>query len=643
MKMNPIKTIALLIIFSMNAYAQPLAELENYKKQYPKSNGVFLKNNEVVTITLSKGQPEIIDNSSEELLLFNENAHYYDQKTIYFSDFNEILSVRAKTMVLNNDKYSALEPSEISTKKSDDRSIFYDDAQEKKILFSGLQAGSKILLDYTINVKNPYLLPIFFFNSYLPTLSSTYTLNFPVNMNIKYLIMNDNGKIEFTKTTKGKINQYQWTLKNANEYPREDDAPNARYYLPHIIVYIADYTIKGKKTSVLNGVDDLYKWYYGFIKNTNTGDSEGLKQVADSLKQISTTEIDLVKNVFYWVEDHVKYIAFEDGLEGFIPRQGSLVCDRRYGDCKDMASVIHALLKQAGVKSYLTWIGTRDIPYTFEQVPTAQSCNHMITTYIDKNGQYYFLDATAGFMPFGYPSSGIQGKEALLAIDSLNYKIVKVPEVSAELNNKYDTVRMTVSPDGLLKGTATYSVIGYYRYYTTGPFIYGNKQDFNKYVSSVTGMGNNKFKVDSFKLINLADLDKPFRIQYSFTQPDYASKTADEIFVNMNLGKLFYNELIDTSITKEGIERNNNYYEDQTYELQIPNGYKAEYIPADSKYENSLFGYSISYRQTGNTIVLHKRISNLFYILPPAHFAEWNAMIKSLNKSYNDSVILKKS
>ncbi len=636
--------ICLAIFFSVTVHAQPLADLEKYKQEYPDANGVFLKNNESVTISLNDDEPYIIDNSSDELLLFNENAHYYDERRVYFSDFNEIVSLKAKTMVLNKNKYTELDPSEITTQKDEERSIFYDDAQQKKILFSGLQAGSKVMLDYTLHVKNPYLLPIFFFNSYLPSVASTYTLTFPIEFNIKYEVMNDNGKIDFTKETKGKSITYTWSMKNAPKYPNEKDAPNGRYYLPHIVIYIADYTVKGKKINVLSDVNDLYKWYYAFIKNTNTTDATpGLKQIADSLKQISTSEIDIVKNVFYWVEDHVKYIAFEDGLEGFIPRQGTLVCDRRYGDCKDMASVIHALLKEAGVKSYLTWIGTRDIPYTFEQVPTAQSCNHMITTYIAPDSQYYFLDATAGFMPFGYPSSGIQGKEALIAIDSLHYKIKKVPEVSADFNNKKDTVYLTVTPDAFVRGEGFFNSICYYRYYYVTPFIYGDKQDYPKYVASVTGMGNNKFKVDSFKLINQNELDKPFRIHYYFSQPDYASKTANEIFINMNLGRLFYNELIDTATTKIGIERNNNYYEDQIYSLEIPTGYKAEYIPPDSHFDNAQFNYSISYYQLGNKIIMHKHINNLYYILQPEYFSKWNAMIKSLNKSYNDSVILKKS
>ena len=55
-----------------------------------------------------------------------------------------------------------------------------------------------------------------------------------------------------------------------------------------------------------------------------------------------------------------------------------------------MASLIVTMLKVAGVKSYRTWIGTRDLPYKYSQVPTPLVDNHMIATYIAADGQYYF-------------------------------------------------------------------------------------------------------------------------------------------------------------------------------------------------------------------------------------------------------------
>ena len=69
------------------------------------------------------------------------------------------------------------------------------------------------------------------------------------------------------------------------------------------------------------------------------------------------------RRIYKWVQQNIKYVAFEDGMEGFIPRDASLVCSRRYGDCKDMASILTKMLQYSGVEACFVWIGTRSLPY----------------------------------------------------------------------------------------------------------------------------------------------------------------------------------------------------------------------------------------------------------------------------------------
>ena len=126
------------------------------------------------------------------------------------------------------------------------------------------------------------------------------------------------------------------------------------------------------------------------------------------------------------MQSNIKYVAFEDGLGGFVPRGAASVCDKRYGDCKDMANLLYEMLNHVGIEAYRTWIGTRNRQYSYYDVPTPMVDNHMITTAIIED-ETIFLDATDSYVPFGMPSAFTQTKEALLGIDDNNYKIIKVP------------------------------------------------------------------------------------------------------------------------------------------------------------------------------------------------------------------------
>ncbi len=78
-------------------------------------------------------------------------------------------------------------------------------------------------------------------------------------------------------------------------------------------------------------------------------------------------------------------------MRGLIPHPASYVCEKRYGDCKDMANLIVSMLHMAGVNNaYHTWIGTRDLPFKYTEFPTPIVDNHMIATYVTQKWRLHF-------------------------------------------------------------------------------------------------------------------------------------------------------------------------------------------------------------------------------------------------------------
>ena len=173
--------------------------------------------------------------------------------------------------------------------------------------------------------------------------------------------------VKFKKYDKGGFVFYEWSSTDLPARKDEDESPSLRYFTPHIICYVKSYETKKGKVNVLSNLDDLYGWYNTFVKDLNKESSPELISIVGKIKASSATELDIVRNVFYWVQENIQYVAFEQGMRGFIPHNGSYVCEKRYGDCKDMANLIVNMLKLANVKAYHTWIGTRDLPYKYTQ------------------------------------------------------------------------------------------------------------------------------------------------------------------------------------------------------------------------------------------------------------------------------------
>jgi len=400
------------ISLSLGLFAQKYSkEYTQYSEEYPDANGVFIQNNEDAFIEINEaGELEISSDHYEERIFLNDNFKYYMYSAIHFSAFNSIDKVKPSVEIFDGDKYKTSKIKNIYEEDSYTNWIFHDDSRNKNFFYKGLDVGGKTKLSYSKTYFEPHLFGAFYFSSYLPVKEATYTLTTPASMEITSKIFGDEKeKISYSVETKGNKKIHTWTGVNLKQIEQEEGAVSTSYFATHVIVYVNSYEFKNEKKSFIRDVNDLHTYYRTFVKEVNQDTSDVLNTIADSITAGIDNPDEKVKTIFYWVQDNIKYVAFEDGMGGFIPRNASLVCSRRYGDCKDMSSILYQMINHVGVPAYYTWIGSRDIPYTYEQVPTPYSDNHMICAY--HNGEnYVFLDATGKNLPFGMPTALFKGK-----------------------------------------------------------------------------------------------------------------------------------------------------------------------------------------------------------------------------------------
>jgi len=483
---------------------------------------------------------------------------------------------------------------------------------------------------------------MFYFSSYIPTLGSEVTVKVNKNIQIKYLLQNcKDANLEFSQTQKGKFTYYTWKAKNLAKYRRPESAPNLRYFIPHILFYITSYEDDKDTIKMLASSKDLYLWYANTVKDVNTQNTAVLKKISDSLVAGSTNEFEKVKKIFYWVQDNIKYIAFEDGLGGLVPREANSIYEKRYGDCKDMASIITQMLKSAGIKSYLTWIGTRDIPYKYSEVPTPVVDNHMIAAYKDTTGQVWLLDATGKNATIGMYTSMIQGKQALIGIDSIKYELFDVPVVKKERNAFYDSIHVELQNEQVT-GVGQLIIDGYPKIHFD--YLHSNltEKEFNDELKATLDKGNNTFNLDSYNIINAEKREISTIINYKCKIDNYIKTYNNETYFNFHLDKNELKYMINDSRGNIPIELDNTISETTCVVLQIPDGYEVNYLPENTSYTNADFGYTIRYEREMKSLIMKKYFFCNKLMINPVDFSEWTKMLKSLNKSYNESIILKR-
>jgi hypothetical protein len=613
-----------------------------YKEKFSQEPAIFIERSETLNILLEGDSLKVYSDIFEDVLHLKEQADFYSGRRVYGSDFSQIANLKAKTLIWDKSRYKELSVSDI--KKNSDRSsgVFYDDSYYYSFNFPAVTARNRTQLQYRENMKEPRFISGFVFASYLAQVKSSFVIRTSKEVEIAYEVLHDpEKKIKFKKTEKGGFVYYEWTTEEVPVLRNDADSPPIRHYAPHLVCHVKSYRNKAGKVNVLSSLDDLYGWYGTFIKNLNKETSPELLAIVEKLKTTSTSEIDLVKKIFYWVQDNIQYIAFEQGMRGLIPHSGTYVCEKRYGDCKDMANMIVNMLQLADIKAYHTWIGTRDLPYSYTSLPTPIVDNHMIATYISKEGTYYFLDATSDHTPFGFPSSMIQGKEALIGLTPDRYEVRRVPAMPKEKNLMVDSVSITVNGNEL-KGKGKSALHGYPKVFGGYELDRAEQEDVKRYVTKLVVKGSNKFFLDDYSIGNLENRDQPTRISYTFRLGDYFQKLGDEIYINLNLNKDHYNDFINAELRKAPKETEYQFEKHDVIELAIPPGYKIDYLPPSARHEGKFLGLEVTYTALPGKVILAKKLYVNYLLLQPEEFELWNSSVKLVSEAYKESIILKK-
>jgi hypothetical protein len=609
-----------------------------WQKEFPTAEAAYTNLSCAVNFRLEEGKIVATSNYSEDLVLSTENAvKMMSRGYIHHSSFNALKSWNAYT---ESPQRKRLKVANAQTSSSRQSYIFYDDAQATSFDYVGTAVGATTHLEYELQHNDAHLLIPYYMERYFPVINGELQINFPSSLQVKYVVKGLHAdRVEKTETRRKDKVTYTFKIKNLPGYRSYPDAPDNSYYSTHIIFYVEKIQQDGQWKPFLSNPDDLYRYNYEHIRPINKTLSPELQHLTDSITRGAATDLEKTKRIYQWVQSHIKYVAFEDGMEGFVPREASLVCSRRFGDCKDMASILTAMLNRANVPAYFTWIGTRDLPYSYHETPLPLVDNHMICA-ARVNGEYIFLDGTDEGCIFGMPSSGIQDKEAMIAISDKEYKIVKVPTPPKTRNQFNDSTILELGPNGL-SGQVRVRMTGYYSSSMRTALNFRNEKEREDYLKERLARGSSKINFTDWK-VQQSETSDEILVTATFVLPDYAKKLGDEWFLNLNLFKWYEHEEIDFPKRQSPIQ--NSFLNATTYTtvLKVPPSHQVSFLPKSQEYKNDVWGFKMNYTKGDGYIALTQAFDTDSLMYYPAQFEQWNKVLENLFPHYKQSVVLSK-
>lgn len=445
----------------------------------------------------------------------------------------------------------------------------------------------------------------------------------------------ENYNIQKQVTQQGNETVYRFTMNNLPALKKEPFSPGFTYYSPHILVMTKYAETQQGRQNYFNTLSDQYAWYHHLLMDIRN-DEPSVKEKALEITKGLSADADKVRHVFQWVQDNIRYIAFEDGIAGFKPEQGSEVMRKKYGDCKGMANLLVEMLQSLGLDARHCWIGTRHLVYDYS-TPSLAVDNHMIAVWMN-NKKPVYLDATEKYIGIEELAERIQGRQTLIE-DNANYILDRVPVKQPQQNTLFEKRSLSIEGNNL-KGHVTQSWKGENRVALLAG-INSIKQENQKLVlKNYLARGKNNFEISNLEVNNLTDYNREMSVEYDLNWKNVLAEFNNEAYLELDNRRKFEDLKIDTAQRKlpYWFQFKDHIVFETT--LKLPTDKKVASVPNSLKIDRPGYRFSGSYTVNDAALVYRCEIVLLNTMLGIDQFRQWNEDIIQLKDFYNQQIVL---
>ena len=383
---------------------------------------------------------------------------------------------------------------------------------------------------------------------------------------------------------------------------------------------------------------DLYRWGHQ-LEQVDT-EIENIDSLIGKITEGCTTDEERIANTYQWVQQNIRYVAYEAGIAAYQPDQPTEVLRKRYGDCKGMSLLLKTLLKAQGFDARLVTVGTARLPYNISDYPSLASTNHTICAVMGQE-QPLFLDATFHYIPADYVPQHIQGRQAMVE-DGDDCQLVTIPKMtaSASVDSLCYEYQLDVSKR-LLHGRVTRSLLGEMKEFFMTGYERGRQESNEKLLASALNDNDHNSKITEAAWADNDRRHKMAVITGSADNDHAVIASGNKVYVELNPHNNPYVVRIDTT------RRQNDFYMPLLYNmvrevrLQMPQGYEVDHLPKDFMLTNEYGRLSRVYEQYDSCIVMRQRVILDKRHIPRPDIPTWNDAVGRWTDACNEQVILK--
>jgi len=504
----------------------------------------------------------------------------------------------------------------------------YSNISQKVISMPALEEGVTIEYQYTLDDYSRGFIgknfqDTFYLQDFEPIQSCRYVLTIPEGVEIKIV----NFKTDIIPEVKKLDNKtvYSWEDSDISQVIYESDMPPFHNVAPRITI------------SSFSSWEEIASWYHDISREQGKADADIKAKVSELIKGKDTDE-EKIRAIYHYVISEIRYLGLEFGISGHMPHEAAEIYKYKYGDCKDKATLLIAMLREADIETYYVLLRTRYSGELDLDLPSFQF-DHAIAA-VSLHGELIFLDGTAENYVYGDLPAMDQDAWAMVLIDGEG-KFMKIPVQPAEENQRIREIKFNLAEDGSIKGEATISQSGIFAAYYRSIFKDLGETKRGEAIQNSLSSSCPGSVLEEFSFSDLVDLDVPVKQKYKFRAPHYAKKIGNKLHFKPSI----IERVESTSIVAKEERRYPMYFYNQycsknKIEITIPNNFEIERIPDNVELKLPFASYEVKYLIEGNIIKYERNYKFNTFEISKEYYSSFKEFIERIAKEDAQEIVL---
>lgn len=542
----------------------------------------------------------------------------------YYRKYDSITIQKAR--VIKSDGSTIPVPSDkitdITEPSAAQMNIYEPDIREKVITFQGLEIGDAVeyqVLDVSHQAPmENHFDAIELFQGMSPIVERVFQITGPSDKPLHFIVKR--GKVDFKRVVKkGKIT-YTWKVADV---PRMIPEPGMPAF-PDVATKLVVSTDTSWKP--------ISRWYYK-LSEPRMAINDSIREQVKHLIAGKTDWNQKALAIYHFVAQKVRYMGLSIGKKaGFQPHPVTQTYSMRYGVCKDVAALMVAMCREAGLKADI--VLTNPSMKMDPKIPNI-NFNHAIVALFNPKGDTVYADPTVEDYPGLFPS--YEANQAVLIATKEGTDLTYTPYSPPEANMGIIHGKSTLGENGDLTGEIVFDTKGIYDWAFRGFCKRMPPLQLQMTWQRVLQNIYPGAKLVHFTMSDVEDLYKPFQMKISYKIPKYAMKAGAYFLVKSPVATGGF-ELISRGVFRSAtlpkrkfpLRIGTTFGSTEEEDMTLPSGVRVKAVPNPEKLDKGPVFYTVAYKTAAQDAA------------PVVHFKK-ELLVKKKELSPSEYLILKKA